>query len=114
MVQYDDSYEDVAEEPEAEAAPAGGAWHASLPRWARYLLVGLVVTPALEFMVVIGLVFWRIVFGVFEADPALFVDVMNTFGSSFVNAAAFGAGAGGAFGLVKGLPNVLARFKVGA
>ena len=83
----------------------------NVPRWARYTIAGMIALPTLEFMVIIGLIFWRLLFGVYEADHQLFVDAMNTFGSSFVNSIAFGAGAGGVFGMVRGLPKLLARIK---
>lgn len=82
-----------------------------LPGWVRYAIAGMIALPALEFMIIIGLIFWRVLFGVYATDVQLFADIINTFGSSFVNSIAFGAGAGGVFGLARGLPKLLARFK---
>jgi hypothetical protein len=80
-----------------------------MPTWLRYIVTFAIVTPVVEFVVVVALVFWRILFGVYTQDLQLFAEIINTFGSSFVNSVAFGAGAGGVFGLIKSLPKLLVK-----
>jgi len=77
---------------------------AELRTWVMLLLV---VAPVIQFMIIIGFSFQRI----YMLEPALFVEVMNSFGSSFVQALAAGAGAGGVYGLIRAAPKIIDAFR---
>lgn len=101
----DASYERTGPGYEQDAPPE--PQRMELPKWALIAFVLFLVSLALELMLIAGLAWYRIIFGLYNTDLELFVMSLNEFGSSFFGDAILGAG--GAIAAMRLIPPILSK-----